>query len=301
MKAYKGFIQNPDGTLQCRDKRYVPGETYTEKSEGDEGMAGMHAWLAPIDVLTYYPPASSVFHVVEVDDDAQPGEASDSKVAPRTLTVGAELSIAGLVEAQVEYTVSRAKPVDGSSTSEYQGAASATGYRGAASATGDQAAASATGDWGAATATGDWGVASATGYRGAASATGDWGAATATGDWGAATATGYQGAATATGTGGAASATGEQGVASATGDYGAASATWPRGAASATGEFAIAHADGRQCRAKGALGCGLTLAERDEGGALLDLVSVIVGRQHDGQTIEPDVWYTLRGGKVVKA
>ena len=246
MKAYKGFYENPDGTLQCRDKRYVPGETYTEKS-AELCRTGMHACLAPIDAFAYYSPASSVFHVVEVDDDAQPGEASDSKVASRTLTVGAELGIAELVAAQVEYTVSRAKPVDGSSTSEYQGAASATGPRGAASATG---------------------------YRGAASATGYLGAASATGYQGAASATGYQGAASATG-------------------Y--------LGAASATGESAIAHADGYGSKARGALGCGLTLAERDAEGALLELVSVIVGRQHDGQTIEPDVWYTLRGGKVVKA
>ena len=179
MRAYKGFAPNPDGTLQCLDKTYRAGETYTE----DEAIlceTGMHACLAPIDVLTHYPPASSVFHVVEVDDDAQPGEASDSKVASRTLTVGAELGIAGLVEAQVEYTVSRAKPVDGGSTSEYRGAASATGYRGAASATSCQGAASVTGTRGVASATGYRGAASATGYRGAASATGVQGAASAT-------------------------------------------------------------------------------------------------------------------------
>ena len=132
MKAYKGFHKTADG-LKCRDKIYLPGETYTE-DEAELCQIGMHACLAPIDVLTYYAPASSVFHVVEVGDDAQPDEDGDSKVASRTLTVGAELGIADLVAAQVEYTVSRAKPVDGSSTSEYQGAASAAGFRGAPNA-----------------------------------------------------------------------------------------------------------------------------------------------------------------------
>ncbi len=291
MKAYKGFIRNPDGTLQCRDKRYVTGETYTEKS-AELCRTGMHACLAPIDVLTYYLPATSVYYEVEVDDDAQPPGDGDSKVASRTLTMGAELGIAGLVEAQVEYTVSRAKPVDGGSTSE---------YRGAASATGDQGAASATGPRGVASATGPLGAASATGYQGAASTTGDGGVASVTGARGAASATGYQGAASATGPRGVASATGPRGVASATGDYGAASATGDYGAASATGAHSIAHADGYQSKAKGASGCALTLVERATDGAILAAASVIVGQAYDGQPIEPGVWYTLRGGRVVKA
>ena len=225
MKAYKGFHTNADGTLKCLDKTYEVGETYTE----DEAILcekGMHACLEPIDVLTHYPPASSVFHVVEVDDDAQPGEASDSKVASRTLTVGAELGIAGLVEAQVEYTVSRAKPVDGGSTSEYRGAASATGYQGVATAAGDL---------GAASATGDQGVASATGYQ---------------------------------------------------------------GAASATGAYSIAVAGGCLAKARGSLGCGLTLAERGDDDILLGIVAVIVGRTYDGVTIEPDTYYWLHNGKI---
>ena len=253
MKAYKGFRKNSDGTLQCRDKTYRVGETYTEDT-AKLCETGMHACLTPIDVLAYYPPAESVYHEVEVGDDtAAPGGKSDSKVATRTLTVGAELGISGLVGAQVEYTTGRAASVDGGHTSKHQDAASATG---------------------------DQGAASATGYQGAASATGDQGAASATG---------YQGAA---------SATGDQGVASATGDRGMASATGDRGVASATGEFAIAHADGYGSKARGALGCGLTLAERDASGTLVGIVAVIVGREHDGVTIEPDTYYRLRDGKI---
>ena len=235
---------------------------------------------------------------VEVDDDAKPDEDGDSQVASRTLTVGAELSITDLVAAQVEYTASRAKLVDGSSTSEYQGAASATGDQGAASATGPRGAASATGDQGAASAAGVLGAASATGPRGAATATGDRGAASATGYQGAASATGYLGAASATGEQGAATATGDRGAASATGDWGAATATGYLGAATATGYHSIAHADGYRSKAKGASGCALTLAERATDGAILAVVAVIVGREYDGETIEPDTYYWLHNGKI---
>ena len=208
MKAYKGFHKTADG-LKCRDKIYLPGETYTE-DEAELCQIGMHACLEPIDVLTYYAPASSVFHVVEVGDDAAASdEEPDSKVVTKTLTVGAELGIHGLVQAQVEYTTGRAVSVDGGRTSQDQGAAVATGYKGAASATGYQGAASATGELGAA---------SATGYRGAASATGELGAAVATGDLGVASSTGYRGTASTLGYRGVASATGRQGVASVVSD-----------------------------------------------------------------------------------
>ena len=138
----------------------------------------------------------------------------------------------------------------------------------------------------------------ATGYRGVASATGDMGAASATGFLGAASATGYRGAATAAGYRGAASATGFLGAASATGYQGAASATGDWGAASATGGFAIAHADGYGSKACGAIGCGLTLAERDDTGVLLGIVAVIVGRTYGGVAIEPGVYYRLRDGQI---
>jgi hypothetical protein len=132
-----------------------------------------------LDVFNYYPPAGSVFAEVEQSGTLSKNS-EDSKVASSVLKVKASISIAGLVKAAIDYTLSRAKPEGKSATGDW-GAASATGYQGAASATGYRGAASATGYRGAASATGYWGAASATGYQGAASATGDWGAASATG------------------------------------------------------------------------------------------------------------------------
>ena len=180
MIAYKGFEPQPDGTLKCRDKTYREGETYTEP-EAVICKSGMHACLVPIDVLAYYPPATSVYHEVEVGDDAKGEPGGDSKVTTKTLTVRGHLGIPGLVKTQIDYTVSRATVEPGGHATGDRGAASATGDRGAASATGYQGAASATGYQGAASATGYQGAASATGYRGAASATGDRGAASVEG------------------------------------------------------------------------------------------------------------------------
>ena len=112
-------------------------------------------------------------------------------------------------------------------------------------------------------------AASATGNYGAASATGDYGAASATGDYGAASATGYRGAASATG-------------------Y--------CGAASATGAESIACGLGFSCKAKGAKGCWLVIAERDDSGRILLVRTVEV----DGKGIKADTWYTLQDGQFVE-
>ncbi|MDN6874122.1 hypothetical protein QO209_16900, partial [Pseudomonas citronellolis] len=223
--AYKGFNQD----LTCRGYQFEISKTYEHKGEVEACASGFHACEYPLDVFGYYRPADSRFALVEQSGDLSRHD-DDSKVASRKISIKAELTIAGLVKAAIEYTTSRCTPVDpespASSTGDY-GAASSTGYQGAASSTGNRGAASSTGDYGAASSTGNRGAASSTGDYGAASSTGDYGAASSTGDYGAASSTGYQGAA---------SSTGYQGAASSTGDYGAASSTGNRGAASSTGD-----------------------------------------------------------------
>ena len=96
---------------------------------------------------------------------------------------------------------------------------------------------------------------------------------------------------------GAASATGEYGVASATGEYGAASATGLRGAASATGDESIACGLGLQCKAKGAKGCWLVLAERTPSGSILSVKAAKV----DGKKIKENTYYQLVNGMFTEA
>ena len=195
--AYKGFTPQADGTLKCRDKIYKVGETYVEDA-AIPCKKGMHACLQPIEVLSYYSPNKSAYHEVEVGDDAQ-GDGLDSKVASKTLKVGASLGIPGLVKAQVEYVTSRKNKEEGDHATGYHSAASSTGYQGAASSTGDYGAASSTGNQGAASSTGKQGAAASTGNHSAAASTGDHGAAASTGDYGAASSTGKQGVALAAG------------------------------------------------------------------------------------------------------
>ena len=135
--SYKGF--NKDMT--CRGFQYEEGKDYeTERAEACE--TGFHACEYPLDCFGYYSPASSVFHEVE-----QSGELSrnggDSKVASTKIHIGAKISIAGMVKAAIELTMSRIKPE--AKSDEKYGASSATGSCGASSATGDYGASVVTG------------------------------------------------------------------------------------------------------------------------------------------------------------
>ena len=171
IKTYKGF--NKDMT--CRGFQYEEGKEYEEESV-EVCDHGFHACEYPLDCLGYYSPSESVYHEVEQSGEIQK-HSEDTKVASTKIKIGAEISIAGLVKAAIEYTVKRVnkdaesdeKYGASSATGDY-GASSATGYKGASSATGDYGASSATGDYGASSATGDCGASSATGYKGASSA-----------------------------------------------------------------------------------------------------------------------------------
>ena len=186
METYKGF--NKDMTAK-NGFQYKEGKEY-EEEKAVACECGFHACEYPLDCFRYYSPESSVYHVVE-----QSGEFSknndDSKVASTKIKIGAEISIAGLVKAAIEYTKERAKP-ECDATGDY-GASSATGDYGASSATGYKGASSATGDYGASSATGDYGASSATGKCGASSATGLYGSAIAGDPESIAIAWGYKG------------------------------------------------------------------------------------------------------------
>lgn len=135
MKSYKGF--NKDMT--CRDFQYEEGKEY-EETTAEVCETGFHSCEYPLDCFRYYDPAHSVYHEVEADGEIDKAD-DDTKLASTKLKIGAELSIAGLVKASIEYTIKRTKKEAGAA--EFCGASSATGDYGASSATGYKGASSA--------------------------------------------------------------------------------------------------------------------------------------------------------------
>ena len=143
VQSFKGF----DANLQCRGFQYEIGGTYEHEGKVEACEGGFHACEHPLDVFSYYPPAGNRFAAVE-----QSGVISrhdvDTKVASQRITVKAELTIAGLIQAAVDWTFSRATKEEGATTDKDCASVGATGDRGAASATGKHGAAMASGRFG---------------------------------------------------------------------------------------------------------------------------------------------------------
>ena len=265
MKMYKGF----DKDLRCRDFQYEIGKTYEEPT-AELCKKGFHACEYPLDVFKYYAPGN-MSRYCEVDLDKVSGEESDedSKRCGKKIAVKAEIGIAGLVKAQIEYVKEHA-------TMEHTDPKQATaGEFGAATA-----------GWSGAATAGKSGAATA-GWSGAATA-GEFGAATA-GKYGAATA-GWSGAATA----------GEYGAATA-GKYGAATAGWSGAATSrgcvSVGKNGCGLVRGENVKIKGGMGAILVIAvENDVDYDIKEWKAFVV----DGETVKPNTWYTLKDGRPVE-
>jgi hypothetical protein len=324
--TFKGF----DADLKCRDYRYKTGETYHHEGEVKACAGGFHACEYPLDVFSYYHPAGNRFCIVEQSGDISRHD-DDSKIASRSITVKAEINLAYMVKAAIEYTVSKADPVKTKHSTGRQSASSATGYQSASSATGDQSASSATGYRSASSATGNQSASSATGDQSASSATGNQSASSATGDQSASSATGYRSASSATGYRSASSATGHQSASSATGHQSASSATGDQSASSATGNqsassatgyqsassatgdqsaseitphndgkplHAVAAAFGEGSKARAPEGSAIVCVYRNDSGELIHIRASKIG----DNGLLPNVWYTLdESGEFVTA
>ena len=292
MRCFKGFDKN----LECRGFAYEIGKEYKE-TKAELCNSGFHACENPIDVFGYYPPAESRYCEVELEDVSEE-MSDDSKRCGKRIRIGAEVGIKGIVDAFVKFTLERTDcPAKRATNTGDRSAATNTGYYSAATNTGNYSAATNTGYQSAATNTGYQSAATNTGYQSAATNTGDQSAATNTGYQSAATNTGDRSAATNTGYRSAATNTGDYSAATNTGDRSAATNTGYRSAATVEGAESIAIATGMEGKARGALGCYIVLAEWAQDENYDWHIKTVKAHKVDGETVKPNVFYTLEDGK----
>ncbi len=258
MIAYKGFDQE----LACRGFQYRVGESFSFPGTIVCCENGAHSCEMPLDVLSYYPPATSRFAQIEAGGTIDRFE-KDTKLASAEITIKAEIKLPDLIKRAADWIVAAAKENVGQ------------GNSGHAAATGERGHAAATGNWGHAATTGNWGHAATTGYSGHAAATGTWGHAAATGDSGHAAATGDSGHAAATGYSGHAATTGNWGHAATTGYSGIAASLGINGTA-------MAGADG-----------WIVLAAWKLSGTAYEIVAVRAARVGGPEDVKAGVAYRL--------
>ena len=168
MIIYKGT----DKGMRCRGFQFVLGKEYVEE-EAKLCVKGFHGCEYPLDVFAYYAPAASRFFVAELDGVTDEDDVIDSKRSGTKIQLRAEIGIAGIAKAAVEYIKDKAK------SSKVQ-----TNNFSAATNTGDGSAATNTGDCSTATVDGKESIAIVTGPNSKASgAIGCWLVLTERGGW----------------------------------------------------------------------------------------------------------------------
>ena len=105
MKMYKGF----DKDLKCRDFQYEIGKAYEEPT-AELCEKCFHACEYPLDVFGYYAPGGmSRYCEVDLDDVSDKKSNEDSTRCGKKIAVKAEIGIAGLVKAAVDFVMENIK------------------------------------------------------------------------------------------------------------------------------------------------------------------------------------------------
>ena len=168
MIVYKGT----DKEMKCRDFQFELGKEYVEE-EAKLCDKCFHGCEYPLDVFAHYAPADSRFFVADLDGVTDEEAEGDSKRAGTKIKLRAEIGIAGIVKAAVEYIKEKA-----------ESSKNHTGDRSAATTTGYWSAATNTGNRSAATVDGKESIAIVTGVDSKASgAIGCWLVLTERGPW----------------------------------------------------------------------------------------------------------------------
>lgn len=168
MKMYKGF----DKYLKCSDFQYEIGKTYEEPT-AELCEKGFHACEYPLDVFGYYAPGDmSRYCEVDLDDVSHKKSNEDSKRCGKKIAVKAEIGIAGLVKAAVDFVMENIKDENKEANTGNYSASTNTGFRSASTNTGDCSASTNTGNCSASTNTGDYSKADVSGKESVAAALG---------------------------------------------------------------------------------------------------------------------------------
>ena len=105
--AYKGFDEN----LSCRGFQYEIGKEYVHEGEIECCENGFHACTNPFDVLDYYEAdGKNRYCEVEQSGTIKTGN-DDTKQASSKIKITAEIGMAGLFKAGVEWIKEKTNPV----------------------------------------------------------------------------------------------------------------------------------------------------------------------------------------------
>ena len=311
IRGYKGF----DKDLKCRGFQYEVGKEYEcEKAALCE--EGFHFCENPLDVVKFYPPylLTGAARYCEVEGSGEFDSDSDAdKMCCTKIKIIREITLQQLIEAgkQKSATVRedetgnimfllKDKPYSNASTSRIYSTVINSGENSVALNTGCHSNAINIGHRSASVGTNSGTISTNKGLYSAAVSTGNHTISGNKGNCSVSANTGICSSAFSEGYMSLAGTTGPNSFAFTEGDESTAVSVGYCSSASASGKESVAVVTGKECQAKGALGCWIVLTERGKQDGNCYPIKDIKAFKVDGEKIKPDTYYMLVNGEAVE-
>ena len=291
--AYKGFDEN----LCCRGFQYEIGKEYVHEGEIECCESGFHACTNPFDVLDYYEAdGKNRYCEVEQSGSIKTGN-GDSKQASSKIKIKAEIGMAGLFKAGVEWIKEKTNPVpiiaetkdkndnpSGDSaqigSSGYYAQIGSSGYYAQIGSSGDSAQIGSSGDSAQIGSSGDYAKIGSSGYYAQIGSSGDYAKI---------------------GSGGDSAQIGSSGYSAkigSSGNYAQIGSSGDSAQIESTGEYSVICCAGNNSMAKAKKGSWITLSEWKYSKEKKRNIPVCVKTEYvDGERIKEDTWYRLVDGE----
>ncbi len=303
-KGYKGFGKG----LICLNKQYQEN-TLFEEDRAEVCKAGMHYCPNPLDVFNFYPPTNGN-EFAEVESEAVPITDDNIKYCTTKLKIKGKLSIAGLVDAAVEFIKDSCKPTSGpdsnsatsgpwsnSATSGPDSNSATSGPDSNSATSGPRSNSATSGPRSNSATSGPDSNSATSGPRSNSATSGpDSNSATSGPDSNSATSGPWSNSAT-SGPDSNSATSGPWSNSATSGPDSNSATSGPWSNSEVSGENSIAAAIGNQSKARGSLGCWIVLAEYDDDGKIITVKSAKV----TGKQIKADTWYKLENKQFVEA
>ena len=264
--AYKGFDEN----LCCRGFQYEIGKEYVQEGEIECCESGFHACTNPFDVLDYYPSdIKNRFCVVEQSGIIKTGD-SNSKQASSKIKIKAEIGMAGLFKAGVEWIKEKTNPVPIIAETKDKND----------NPSGDYSKIGSSGDYAQIGSSGNSAKIGSSGYSAKIGSSGDYSQIGSSGDYSQIGSSGYYA------------------KIGSSGDYAKIGSSGDYAQIESTGEYSVICCAGNNSMAKAKKGSWITLSEWQYSKEKKRNIPVCVKTEYvDGERIKEDTWYRLVDGE----
>ena len=297
MKGYKAFGKG----MVCLGKQYEENKIF-EEEDAKVCEKGMHFCKRPLDVLDYYPLVDkygNMTEFAEVEALDKPVTDDNEKYCSKKLKIGAKISFAKLVQAEINFESDKTEDTKTKTTSKNNARIGSSGYwaqigtscdRALIGSSGNSAQIGSSGDWALIGSSGNFAQIGSSGDSALIGSSGDWARIGSSGDW---AQIGSSGDSAQIGSSGGWARIGSSGDRAQIGS----SSDWAQIVSS--GKNCVICCAGNGCKAKGKIGSWITLSEWDIVNGELTPTCVKT-EKIDGERIKEDTFYMLIDGEFVE-